>query len=67
MDVNVGDRVEVEGERVGQAPRCGVVTALSGPLVTVRWDDGHQSAYAPAGGSMRVRGRGEETAHGHPG
>jgi hypothetical protein len=67
MEVNVGDRVEVEGERVGQAPRCGVVTGVSGSLVTVHWDDGHQSAYAPAGGSMRVTGRGEETTGGPAG
>ena len=58
--VDVGARVEVESEKVGMRPRCGVVTAVNGPLVQVRWDDGHETSFIPAAGSMRVaptRGR----------
>jgi len=50
MVVNAGDRVEVESERVGHLPRTGVVTGVRGALVTVRWDDGHDSTFAPLAG-----------------
>ena len=62
MQVNVGDRVLVDGRRVGDPPRPGVVTAARGSLVTVRWDDGHESTFAPLAGSMRVTGRPEGDA-----
>jgi Domain of unknown function (DUF1918) len=52
--VNAGDRVIVDGRRVGQARRTGVVTAVSGTLVTVRWDDGHVTTFAPSAGTMTV-------------
>jgi len=59
--VNTGDRVIVDGRRVGQAPRTGVVTAVSGTLVTVRWDDGHVATFAPTAGNMTVMGQGGAT------
>ena len=52
--VQVGDRVEVDGRRVGQGRRPGVVTAVNGALVSVRWEDGHQSTFVPAAGTMSV-------------
>jgi hypothetical protein len=52
--VNAGDRVIVDGRKVGQARRTGVVTAVSGTLVTVRWDDGHLTTFAPTPGTMTV-------------
>ena len=52
--VQVGDRVEVDGRRVGQQRRPGVVTAVNGALVSVRWEDGHQSTFVPAAGTMSV-------------
>jgi uncharacterized protein DUF1918 len=52
--VDIGARIEVESERVGAPPKCGVVTGLNGPLVQVRWDDGHETSFIPAAGSMRV-------------
>jgi hypothetical protein len=52
--VDVGARIEVESERVGAPPKTGVVTGVNGPLVQVRWDDGHESSFVPAAGSMRV-------------
>ena len=55
---NAGDRVIVDGRRVGQARRTGVVTAVSGTLVTVRWDDGHVTTFAPAAGAMAVAAKG---------
>jgi len=62
MVVNAGDRVEVESERVGHLPRTGVVTGVRGALVTVRWDDGHDSTFAPLAGSMRVTRRADSSA-----
>jgi hypothetical protein len=52
--VDVGARIEVESEKVGMPPKTGVVTGVNGPLVQVRWDDGHESSFVPAAGSMRV-------------
>jgi len=59
--VNTGDRVIVDGRRVGQAPRKGVVMAVNGTLVTVRWDDGHVATFAPTAGNMTVTGKGGAT------
>jgi hypothetical protein len=52
--VEAGSRVEVESEKVGLANRSGVVTAVEGTLVRVRWDDGHETSFVPASGSLRV-------------
>jgi hypothetical protein len=54
--VNVGDRVLVESEKVGSATRSGVVTAVDGPMITVRWDSGQESVFVPSAGSLRVTG-----------
>jgi hypothetical protein len=55
--VNVGDRVLVESEKVGSATRSGVVTAVDGRMITVRWDSGQESVFVPSAGSLRVTGR----------
>jgi hypothetical protein len=52
--VAVGARIEVESEKVGVEPRCGVVVDVEGQLVRVRWDDGPETSFVPAAGSMRV-------------
>jgi uncharacterized protein DUF1918 len=60
MEAIAGDRIVVEGERVGQAAREGIVEeVLSGtPLrLRVRWDDGHVSILAPEAGAARVQRR----------
>jgi Domain of unknown function (DUF1918) len=54
--VEVGDRVLVEAEKVGSVTRSGVVTAVDGRLITVRWDAGSQSVFVPAAGSLHVTG-----------
>jgi hypothetical protein len=38
--VEVGDRMLVESEKVGMVTRSGVVMAVDGRLITVRWDSG---------------------------
>jgi hypothetical protein len=54
--VEVGDRVLVESEKVGSVTRSGVVTAVDGRLITVRWDGGSESVFVPAPGSLQVTG-----------
>jgi hypothetical protein len=58
----VGDRIVVESEKVGSAPRRGEVTAVAGRLLTVRWEDGTQSTFVPSAGSLQV-----DEAPGKPG
>jgi Domain of unknown function (DUF1918) len=54
--VEVGDRVLVESEKVGSAIRSGVVSAVDGRLITVRWDSGSESVFVPSAGSLHVTG-----------
>ena len=54
--VEVGDRVFVESQKVGNVTRSGVVTAVDGRLITVRWDSGAESVFVPSAGSLRVTG-----------
>lgn len=51
---NIGDRIEVESETVGRAPRLGEVIGKEGDRLQVRWDDGHESTFIPYGGNVRV-------------
>jgi hypothetical protein len=62
--VEVGDRVLVESEKVGSVTRSGVVTAVEGRLITVRWDAGSQSVFVPSAGSLHVTGH--ESPAGEP-
>ncbi len=52
--VNVGDRIVVESEKVGSPPRRGEVTAVTGRMLAVRWEDGEESTFVPSAGSLRV-------------
>jgi Domain of unknown function (DUF1918) len=57
MKAHVGDRIAVESERVAQPPRRGVVEeviAEEPQRLRVRWDDGHETIFAPAAGVARV-------------
>jgi Domain of unknown function (DUF1918) len=53
----VGDRVQVPTKRVGQTPRDGVVTGVSGALLRVTWSTGEESTIFPSMGSLVVVGR----------
>ena len=53
----VGDLVEVPSKKVGQAPREGVVVAVSGGLLRIRWSSGEESTLSPSMGSLMVVGR----------
>jgi hypothetical protein len=58
MQANVGDRIVLESERVGQRDRSGLILEVtespSGPNFRVRWDDGHESEIRPKAGSARI-------------
>ena len=54
---DVGDQIELVATKVNQAPRTGVVTEVSGAMVTVRWSSGQQSVVVPAPGTLTVIGR----------
>jgi len=47
-----GDRVVVEGTKVGGGRREGTLVELSGPLMKVRWHDGGETIMAPGAGAI---------------
>jgi hypothetical protein len=53
----VGDRVQIESEKVGSATRIGTVMAIDGHMISVRWDTGGQSTFVPSAGCMHVIGQ----------
>ncbi|HEX2358452.1 MAG TPA: DUF1918 domain-containing protein [Solirubrobacterales bacterium] len=56
MKLEVGTRVKVEAESTEQSARIGVieevVSEAPAPRYRIRWDDGHESIYAPAAGAI---------------
>jgi hypothetical protein len=50
----VGDRVRIESTKVGQAPRDGVVIAVIGQLLRIKWSTGEESTVAPGPGAVAV-------------
>ena len=52
LPAEVGDRIEITGHAVGDAPRNGeIIEVLGEPRhehVRVRWEDGHESINVPA-------------------
>jgi hypothetical protein len=62
MNVQIGDRVQIESEKVGLPTRNGEVTAVSGQMITIRWDDGHESVVMPTAGCLHVIATADEVA-----
>jgi hypothetical protein len=58
VQIKVGDRVEVEAESTDRPPRTGVIEEVvreaPSARYRIRWDDGHESIYTPAAGSLRA-------------
>jgi hypothetical protein len=55
MSVDVGDRIEVTSNVLGVSPRYGEVLAKSGGTgLRVRWDDGSETVFVPAGNTRVV-------------
>lgn len=63
MEGNVGDRLILESERVGQPEREGEILEVRpvGEVVRyhVRWTDGHESTITPTAGCVRIVGAGK--------
>ena len=53
----VGERVQISSKKVGEAPRDGVVTGVTGSLLRVRWSTGEESTVVPSMGSLAVVGK----------
>jgi uncharacterized protein DUF1918 len=47
-----GDRVVVEGTKIGGARREGTLIEMSGPLMKVRWNEGGETMMAPGAGAV---------------
>lgn len=58
MDAKIGDRVSLDGKKIGQPRRTGVIRkvskGLSGIRYQIAWDDGHESVLAPGAGNLTV-------------
>ena len=58
MEAKRGSRIVVESERVGAAEREGevleVIQGEVGIRYRVRWADGRETTFSPAGGSVRI-------------
>ncbi len=69
MTGHVGDRIVVESEKVGRAPREGtvlqVIEASYGTRYRVLWDDGHESTFRPSAGSATIVPSGEADSTRH--
>lgn len=54
--VEVGDRIEITGHAVGDAPRSGEIIEVIGEPshehFRVRWEDGHESIHFPGGDAI---------------
>ena len=62
----VGDRIELLPSKAGQVPRPGVVTAITGVLITVRWDTGEETKFVPGPGVLSVVGGGRRRTPARP-
>ena len=49
----VGDRVIIEGSKVGAQRREGDLLGIVGTLMKVRWTDGSESMISPGAGTCR--------------
>lgn len=54
VEAHKGDRLIVDGEKVGQRQRSGKVLEIEGgpahQRLRVRWEDGHESLFVPGPG-----------------
>ena len=61
MNLQVGDRVEQQARSTERPARAGVIREVvhgdPSPRYRIQWDDGRESVYAPASGSLNRLGR----------
>jgi len=60
---SVGDRVRVSSTKVGQVPRDGIVMAVSGRLLRVKWSTGEESSLIPGAGSLAIIGKARKASN----
>jgi Domain of unknown function (DUF1918) len=56
MTLDVGDRVEQQARSTARAGRAGEIQEIvqpDPPRYRIRWDDGHESVYAPTDGCLK--------------
>jgi hypothetical protein len=62
MALRVGDRVEQQARSTTRGGRAGVIrTVVHGepsPRYVIRWDDGRETVYTPAAGSLHLQSSG---------
>jgi hypothetical protein len=65
LPAQVGDRIEITGHAVGDAPRSGEITEVLGEAghehFRVRWEDGHDSISFPAEDAVISRPKARRT------
>ncbi len=70
MAFKVGKRVVAESESTDRRPRSGVVEEVlrgdPSPRYRIRWDDGHETIYTPAGGALRAEQRSKRQGQAAP-
>ena len=68
VDAKAGDRVALDGKKVGQPQRTGVIKevtkGLSGNRYNVSWDDGTTSIIAPNLGNLTVQAKRAKSSNG---
>jgi hypothetical protein len=56
--LQVGDKVEEQARSTERTSRTGVIEEVvhgdPSPRYRIRWDDGHESVYTPAAGSLHM-------------
>jgi hypothetical protein len=61
MAFEVGMSVVAQSQSTTRGPRPGVIEEVlrgdPSPRYRVRWDDGHESIYTPAGGTLQTQPR----------
>ena len=71
MSFQTGERVIAESESTNRPHRAGVVEEVlrdePSPRYRIRWDDGHESIYTPAGGALRAEPRRSRPRQAAPG
>ena len=59
MALKVGDKVEEQARSTEQPPKRGTIEEVlhgdPAPRYRIRWDNGHESVYTPAAGSLHKR------------
>jgi hypothetical protein len=60
---DIGDKISIRSKA---GARLGVVTAVSGSMLRVRWDTGEETSIAPGPGVLTVIGGAAKTKSGKP-